>query len=239
MPRAMTRTPVRRTMPILAAALVTACGSSGPTSASTPSGGEETRSATRIYADFLSDMASERSVHVTGHQVDSAGSASDLDVVDTQDSASITLTASGQALYLVVTPGSVHAAQSQSGPWTTAPADLATNARSLTLANTVRCARIEHGTLSRGAVSTVDGQRVIAVNDDGKAPGASPSTVYVTVSTPARLVRVVDRGASTPGGRADCGHAASPGAPSTTSATFDFASWGAAVTVTPPPSGGV
>ena len=103
----------------------------------------------------------------------------------------------------------------------------------------MRCARIEHGTLTKGAVSTVNGQRVIAVNDDGKAPGASSSTVYISASTPARLVRVVDHGATTPGGRADCGHAVSAGSPSTSSASFDFGDWGGAVTVTPPPSGGV
>ncbi|HEX6491968.1 MAG TPA: hypothetical protein VF112_00570, partial [Candidatus Dormibacteraeota bacterium] len=112
-------------------------------------------------------------------------------------------------------------------------------ARSLTLASTVRCARVEHGTLTRGAVSTVNGQRVIAVDDDGKAPGASPATAYITVSTPARLVRVVEHGASTPGGRADCGHATSPGTPPTATADFDYADWGRTVTVTPPPSGGV
>ena len=239
MPRAMTRTPIRRPLLVLAAAVLTGCGSSGSSSASPPSGGEETRSATQVYDDFLTDIARERSVHVTGHQVNSAGTASDLDVVDTQDSASITLSAAGQTLYLVVTPASVYAAQSRSGPWITAPTDLATNARSLTLASTVRCARIEHGTLTKGAVSTVNGQRVIAVNDDGKAPGASSSTVYISASTPARLVRVVDHGATTPGGRADCGHAVSAGSPSTSSASFDFGDWGGAVTVTPPPSGGV
>jgi hypothetical protein len=230
---------IRRLLPLLATAVLSACGSSGSPSASSPSGGEDTRTASQIYDDFLTDMASERSVHVTGHQVDSRGSSSDIDVVDTQESASITISASGQTLYLVVTPSAVYAAESRSGPWTAAPADLSVNARSLTLASTVRCGRIEHGTLTKGSVSTVNGQRVIAVNDDGKAAGASPSTVYVTVSTPARLVRVVDHGATTPGGRADCGHAASPGTPATTSATFDFANWGATVTVTPPPSGGV
>ena len=54
-----------------------------------------------------------------------------------------------------------------------------------------------------------------------------------------RLVRVVDHGGSTPGGRNDCGHAAASGGPPTKSAKFDFTDWGRAVTVTPPPSGGV
>ena len=235
MPRAM----IRRAPLVLAAAVLAACGSSGSTGGSAPQSSEESRSATQIYDDFLTDMARERSVHVTGHQVDSTGTASDLEYVETQDSASITLSAAGQTLYLVVTPQAVYAAQTRSGPWVTPPADLATNARSLTLVNTVRCARIEHGTLTKGTVSTVNGRRVIAVNDDGKAPGASPSTVYITVATPARLVRAVDHGATTPGGRADCGHATSPGTPPTSNAVFDFADWGRSVTVTPPPSGGV
>jgi hypothetical protein len=229
---------LRRAPLVLAVAVLAACGSSGSSGGSAPQT-EESRTATQIYDDFLTDMARERSVHVTGHQVDATGVASDLDVIVTQDSANITLSASGQTLYLVVTPQAVYAAQMRSGPWLTPPADLATNARSLTLVTTVRCARIEHGTLTKGAVSTVNGQRVIAVDDDGRAPGASPSTVYVTVSTPARLVRVVDHGATTPGGHADCGHATSPGTPATSSAVFDFTNWGDSVTVTPPPSGGV
>jgi hypothetical protein len=234
---AMTRIPPRL-LPLLAGAALAACGSSASPAASPTSGGEETRTAAQIYDDFLSHMASERSVHVTGHQVDSTGAAADIDVVDTQNSASITYRAAGSIVYLVVTPDNVYASQSQSGPWVTPPADLATNARSLTLSNTVRCGRIEHGGLTRGATSTINGQRVIAVDDDGKAPGASPSTVYVTVSGAPRVVRLVTHGATTAGGRADCGHAAASG-PQTTSATFDFSDWGATATVTPPPSGGV
>jgi hypothetical protein len=234
----MIRIPPRPLM-LLATAALAACGSSGSPAASPTAGGEQTRSAAQIYDDFLNEMASERSVHVTGHQVDSTGAASDIDVVDTQNAASITLRAAGATVYLVVTPDSVYASQSQSGPWQAAPADLALNARSLTLANTVRCGRIEHGGLTRGATSTVNGQLVIAVEDDGKAPGASPSTVYVTVSGAPRLVRVVDHGATTAGGRADCGHAAASSGPPTSSASFDFRDWGAQVTVTPPPSGGV
>jgi hypothetical protein len=230
----------RRMLPIVAPlAVLAACGSSASSGASPTSTGEETRTAAQIRDDFLTDMATEPSVHVTGHQVDSDGTASDIDVLDTQESASITLRSAGTTIHLVVTPGAVYAAQRPTGPWVNPPADLATNARSLTLANTVRCGRIEHGSLTKGAVTTIDGQRVVAVDDDGRAPGASPSTVYVTVSMPARLVRVVDHGATTPGGRSDCGHAASAGSPPISTATFDFTDWGRSVTVTPPPSGGV
>ena len=99
-----------------------------------------------------------------------------------------------------------------------------------------RRSRVEHGALTKGAVSTVDGTRVIAIDDDGRAPGASPSTAYVALSGPPLLVRVVVRGATTPGGRVDCGHPANDTGPPTVSATYDFAEWGAAVSITPPPN---
>ncbi|HEY2703572.1 MAG TPA: hypothetical protein VGL20_07780, partial [Candidatus Dormibacteraeota bacterium] len=186
----MTNRP-HRPLLLLAAAGLAACGSSGSTTTTPTAGAEETRSAQQIYDDFLTAMAKEQSVHIAGHQVDTTGATNDIDVLDTQNAASITLTAQGTSIYLVVTPDRVSAAQSKSGPWVTAPGDLATNARSLTLANTVRCGRLEHGGLTRGPVSTVNGQRVVAIEDDGKAPGASPSTVYVSVTGIPRLVRVV------------------------------------------------
>jgi hypothetical protein len=238
--RPMTGMPMthRRHRPLLllATAGLAACGSSGPSTASPTARAEETRSAQQIYDDFLTSMASERSVHIAGHQVDTGGASNDIDVLDTQNAASITLTVQGTSIYMVVTPNRVYASQSRNGPWVTAPADLATNARSLTLASTVRCARLEHGGLTRGAVSTVNGRRVVAVEDDGRAPGASPSTVYVSVTGPPRLVRVVQHAVATPGGRPDCGQAGSGGSPGVSNATFDFSEWGAAVTVTPPPS---
>ena len=225
-----------RPLLVLAAAGLAACGSSGSSTASPTAVAEQARSAQQIHDDFLAAMASERSVHIAGHRVDSGGSSNDIDVLDTQSAASITLTVQGTSIHLVVTPDRVYASQSRNGPWLTAPADLATNARSLTLASTVRCGRLEHGGLTRGAVSTVNGRRVVAVEDDGRAPGASPSTLYVSVTGPPRLVRVVQHAVATPGGRPDCGQAGSGGSPGVSNATFDFSEWGAAVTVTPPPS---
>jgi hypothetical protein len=232
----------RRQRPLLllvTAAGLAACGSSGSTAASPTAGAEEARTAQQIYDDFLTSMASERSVHIAGHQVDSGGATNDIDVLDTQNAASISLTAQGTSIYLVVTPDRVYASQSRNGPWLTAPADLATNARSLTLANTVRCGRLEHGGLTKGAVSIVNGRRVVALEDDGRAPGASRSTVYVSLTGPPRLVRVVQHAAATPGGRADCGHAGAGSSPGISSASFDFSDWGAAVAVTPPPSAAI
>jgi hypothetical protein len=228
-----------RPLLLLATAGLAACGSSASPTASSTARAEETRSAQQIYDDFLTSMASERSVHIAGHQVDSSGANNDIDVLDTQNAASISLTAQGTSIYLVVTPDKVYASQSRNGPWLTAPPDLATNARSLTLANTVRCGRLEHGGLTKGAVSTVNGQRVVALEDDGRAPGASRSTVYVSVTGPPRLVRVVQHAAATPGGRADCGQAGATSGPGISNASFDFSDWGAAVTVTPPPSAAI
>lgn len=235
MRRPMTR-PRRHLAPLLAAATALAACGSGSSSGTPAPAPEQSRTAAQIYADALTDLSTETSVHVVGHEVDSSGAASDIDVRDTQRSASITLHAAGTTIYLVVTPDNVYVSEAQAGPFITAPPDLATNSRALTLVNTVRCGRIEHGHLTRGAISTVDGQRVIAIDDDGRAPGASPSTAYVAISGLPRLVRVEDHGATTPGGAPNCGHAGSTGPPTAT-ASFDFENYGAPVTVTPPPSG--
>jgi len=219
---------------MLAAALG-ACGSSGSQGSSQD---ESSKSAAQIYADALNAMTEQRTVHITGHQVDTTGASADLDVVDALDSARITLrTSSGGTFYLVVTPDVVYGSQSLAGPYQQAPPDLATQVRSLTINFTVRCARIEHGTLTKGATSTVAGQRVIAIDDNGRAPGASASTVYVALTGPPLLVRVEQHGATTKGGTADCGHPPSDTSPPTKSAVFDFTGWGTPVTITPPPSG--
>ncbi len=234
----MTR-PRRHLAPLLAAVTaLAACGSGSPSGTPAPAP-EQSRTAAQIYADALADLATERSVHVVGHEVDSTGTASDIDVLDAQNSASITLRAAGATIYLVVTPDNVYASQTQAGPWVTAPPDLATNSRSLTLVTTVRCGRIEHGHLTKGAISTVDGQRVIAIHDDGKAPGASPSTAYVAISglpasdprrvTTAPPPRAARRTAATP----------APAARRRRARASTSSDWGAPVTVTPPPSGGV
>jgi hypothetical protein len=250
MPRAHHRAEIamtcRRLVVLLAAAAsATACGSSSPSSShpsptarpSGPAQPEESRSAQQIYDDSLAAVAQQRSAHITGHQVDTAGTAVDVDVVDTAQSARVTLRAADGTIYLVVTPGAVFVSGSASGPYRTAPTDLATEASSLTLEATVRCGRIEHGALTKGAISTVNGIRVIAIEDDGKAPGASPSTTYIALSGPPLLVRVVARGATTPGGSIACGHSPNDTGPPTVSATYDFGDWGAPVTVTPPPGG--
>jgi hypothetical protein len=231
----MTRRPVRLIV-LAAAAVLAGCGSSPSHATPTATHPEASRTAHQIYDDSLTAMTRERSVHIVGHQVDSTGAAADIDIVDTARSARVILRDSSGTAYLVVTPDAVEVSPTPDGPYGAAPADVTIEASSLPLQPTVRCARIEHGALTKGPTSTVDGTRVIAIEDDGSAPGASPSTDYVAVSGPPLLVREVVHGATTPGGRVDCGHAPDDTSPPTVSATYDFRDWGRAVTITPPPT---
>lgn len=232
----MTRPPVRL-LALAAAAVLAGCGSASPSHpTATATQPEASRTAQQIYGDSLTEMARQRSVHIVGHQVDSTGAGADVDIVDTARSARVVLRDSSGTAYLVVTPDAVEVSPTPDGPYRAAPADVTIEASSLPLQPTVRCARTEHGALTKGPTSTVDGTRVIAIQDDGRAPGASPSTDYVAISGPPLLVREVVHGATTPGGRVDCGHPPEDTSPPTVSATYDFRDWGRAVTVTPPPT---
>ena len=55
------------------------------------------------------------------------------------------------------------------------------------------------GTLTKGAVTTLGRKRVIEIDDDGKAPNATPKRVSVSLDGAPLPVRVVTTGAMTPG----------------------------------------
>lgn len=208
-------------------AVLAACGSGGGTV-----NDESARSATQIYADTLAAMARVSHVHITGSQTDATGTTR-LDADITQSAARITFHAAAGDTLIVVVGGNAYGSQ-DGGLFITLPADVASRAQAATLARTVDCSHTEHGALTKGAVSTVDGVRVIAILDDGRAPGASPGTTYVALDS-ARVVRTVQSGRTTAGGSARCGHTPDD---TTSAATEDYDYSGSEPSITPPPNPG-
>jgi hypothetical protein len=57
----------------------------------------------------------------------------------------------------------------------------------------------QHGTLSKKGTDTVNGKKVVVVEDRGEEPGGQPATIYVAYDAPHVLVRVAETGKRTPG----------------------------------------
>jgi hypothetical protein len=70
-----------------------------------------------------------------------------------------------------------------------------------------RCLVTEHGTLTRGGTTTVDGQRAIVIIDKGDRPGSAPGKLYVAATGEPLPLRIVTTGKQRPGGHKDpeCG----------------------------------
>lgn len=236
----MGRTRGRRAVILVAATafatLVAGCGggssSSGLGAGSPGAGGagEATRSADQIFDDAVSAMREVVAVHITGTSTDASGiSRVEADV--TQHAARAVIRDPRGAVVVVVVGGRAYGAADGGGAFQELPAALERQAQSLILSRTADCAVKEHGHLTRGAVSTVDGHQVVAVADDGRVPGGAPGTIYVAVDSPHVLIRTVTSGRETPGGSPDCGHDPS----STMRASQYEYSYGGEVQITPPP----
>jgi hypothetical protein len=213
-----------------AAAVVAAagCGSSSTSSGS----GEENKTADQIFNDALSALDSQPVVHVSQTSTDSTGKAKQ-DATITGDAGRASITdPSGSTTIIVFTGGQAYASVGGSA-FQQLTGDLQTEVSSITIHHTVGCARTEHGTLTKGSISTVNGKRVIAIMDDGKAPGATPGTVDVALDGPPLPVHIEQTGPATAGGSLACGH--SPQS-SVTAQTIDFDYPGGNVTITAPPA---
>ena len=203
-----------------------ACGSSSTTSSS----GEENKSADQIFSDALDALNGVAVVHLAQSSTDTSG-VTKIDGTITGDAGRATATdPSGTATVIVVTGGSVYVSQGSSG-FQQITGDLATQVSSITIHQTVSCGRTEHGGLTKGSVSTVNGKRVIAIVDDGKAPGASPESVFVALDGPPLPVRIAQTGPTTAGGSLACGRASGS---TVTSQTIDIDYPSGSVTITPP-----
>ena len=211
------------------AALVVACGS-GSTSGGS---GEDSKTADQIFNDAVTAFGQQQALHVKTTVKDSTGTTVE-DSLLSQDSGRATITdPSGTVTTIVVTGGSAYGSVGGGG-FQQLTGDIATQVSGITIKQTAACAGSEHGGLTKGSISTVNGKRVIAILDDGKAPGASPGTLYVALDGTPLPVRVEQTGPPTTGGSLACGHGSS--ASTTTSQTIDFDYPSGSVTITPPAS---
>lgn len=220
----------RRTWLVMAVSLGTAIGLGACGSSSSSTSAEESKSVDQIFNDALNALNAVTQVHLSETATDSSGT-SKIDAIITGDSGRATVTdATGAVTMLVFTGGAGYA--SQGGAFQALDPALTTQISSITIHNTVSCARKEHGGLTKGAISTVNGKRVIAITDDGKAPGASPGTVYIALDGPPLPVQIVQNGPSTAGGSPACGHST----PSTTknqTANLDYPAGNVSITAPP------
>jgi hypothetical protein len=191
------------------------------------------RTAEQLYAAYVGALRAARSEHYSGTVAFSDGTSVGLDVTATQTTAHLVAHMDGISVEEIVAAGHAYQRGGGHGPdWVVLPADEARSAEALTLQRDADCAAREHGHLSMGPQTVIGGRRVAAIVDDGRAPGASPGTGYLTLDGPIRLLRAVQTGAESPGGSADCGH--QPG-PVSVSATVDYDSFDGPVQIDPPP----
>jgi len=226
-------TPGPRTLlaAVAAAIVVTGCGS--PPAAG-PSPAPRSGTADQLYADYVAALRTASSEHDKGTVAFSDGTSVGVDLTATQTAARLVAHMDGIDVEEVVVAGRAYQRGGAHGPgWTVLPPDETVGAEALTLQRQADCAVHEHGRLTLGPESVIAGQRVVAVVDDGQAPGASPGTAWLTLGAPVHLVRAVQTGRETPGGSLDCGH--QPG-PVAVSATVDYDAFGSGVQISPPPT---
>lgn len=205
-----------------------ACGSSSTTSGG--ANGEENKSADQVFTDALDALNGVAVVHLVQSSTDSSG-VTKIDGTITGDAGRATATdPSGTATVIVVTGGAAYVSQGGSA-FQQLTGDLVTQVSSITIHQTVSCGRTEHGGLTKGSVSTVNGKRVVAIVDDGKAPGASPGTVFVALDGPPLPVRIQQTGPITAGGSLACGRTSGS---TVTAQMIDLDYPSGSVTITPP-----
>ena len=217
--------PDLRALIIGSTALVAACGSSsGPTTATTRTSSvatldEASKSADQIFADAVAALRQVPIAHARGVGFSGDPTAT-VDDVSTQTTGRLTLTEGGRTSMFVLTGGQAYAVLPTGAMKLTG--DAATEIQSFTLAAQADCTAKEHGHLTKGSTSTINGHRVIAIMDDGRAPGASVGTAYVSVDAPHLVVRTVTTLESTPGGSLSCGHDQSSATPTPGGQTLDW-----------------
>ncbi len=188
--------------PVIAAALallalglvLAGCGSSSSSS----SNGIESKSPTQILEATKTAASKAASVHIAG-TISSNGKPISLDMEllagkggkgkISQEGFTIQLIQTGGAVYINGSAafykhvGGTAAAQLLQGKWLKAPAnsgELASLAELTNLSKLIDTALSNHGTIAKGSVTTIEGQKAIALNDTTKG-----GTLYVaTTGTP-------------------------------------------------------
>lgn len=220
---------------LLAAGLVLAACGSGGSGGSGASNSEADRSPAQILADAAAALRTAHSLHL---DVDnfalSGGSGAAHFGVDLASSgaASATLQTEGVTAHFLYVGGRFYAQgkgfwEKFAGPqaanligerWVVVPhnAGLADFEQFLNISTLAKCFQLDHGTLSKGGTSSVDGQAAVVVVDKGDEPGTSPGKFYVAASGTAYPLQVQTTGATRPGtppGGTACGGDASSSSP--------------------------
>jgi hypothetical protein len=214
-----------------------ACGSDTGSTASvggTAANGEDQKSANDILTDVVAATARVPALMITATNVDASGSTGGGTIVSTPTGAQVTLTTSSGPAFIVVTGGTAYGASTASGPFQQATASEAASVQYLLLPNFAACLSKNHGTLTKGGTSTVDGKRVIEVKDDGSAPGSSPGSAFIALDGPPLTIQVKLTGPQKPGGDKSCG---ATDTSTTKSETDDLTYPATAPTITPPAAG--
>jgi len=199
---------------LAASLLASACGSSG--------NGEADKTAAQILADAVSAMRTTSSFHISGQETSSGtGTPNPLGNISLSidiagpSSAQGTIGGEGVTAKFVITGGKFYlqgkeffakvagdqAANLVGDRWVVAPStsgisgfDQFVDAKKL-----ANCLNLDHGALSKGGTTTVNGQTAVILVDKGDKPGTQPGKLYVATSGTAYLLKLETTGAAQPG----------------------------------------
>ena len=214
-------------LPLIGLALLplSGCGSS-----SSSGNGEDAKTADQIASDAAAAFAQQSSVHEEITATDADGtSTGTLDA--SQTVAHLLITVKGMTQTILVIGND--AFLGSDGSFSQLPATDAQQITFLLIPRQAACFAKRHGAFSKGAVSTVNGKRVIELKDDGRAPGAEPGSTFVSLDGPPLPLQSTIQGPETPGGDSACGASDTN---TTTSGTRNFDYSRPAPQVTPPPA---
>lgn len=223
---------MRARLSIITAAGLCAVALGGCGSSSSSGNGEDSKTADQILADVATAFGQQQSIHETITKTDADGtSTGTLDAGQT--AAQATVNTKGQTTTLIVVGGNAYLGQG--GAFQQLAGSDAAQLQYLLPQQMGQCALKTHGGLTKGGTSTINGKNVIEIKDDGKAPGASPGSLFVSLDGPALPVRNVQNGPQTPGGDKACGATDSD---TTKSGQVDFDYTKPVPQITPPPTSG-
>ena len=170
-------------------------------------------------------------VHLTGTQTDDTGTFAITGDV-TQAAARIDIKQNGTDLVILAVRSKAYASQDGSRFVELSPQE-ELRAQASILSKTLDCANTERGTLTKGEITTLNGTRVIAINDDGKAPGDAPNVTYIALDGTLHVVESKTLGRTMSGGSDACGHSPND---SLSAAQISYDYQAAVPAITPPPT---
>jgi hypothetical protein len=208
------------TVSLAAALAVGGCG--GGASSSSGGGGEAGKDPAAILKDVKRDLAKVKSMHLSGTLPGKGKTTKLVADVFVSGSASLELTEGASSVRMLVLPTAVYLkgndaywrdaggaaiAEKVGDRWVKAPAEAGKSLQPIldefSPKKLASCIDVGLGTISTKGTETVDGQEVVVLQDAGDKPGTSPGLLYVTTDAPNLPVRVINKGATKPGGTVD------------------------------------